>query len=303
MDISVIIPTHNRLDVLKLNLEALATQELGDYEAEIVVVDNGSDDATVDWVIARATRFPYPLRVEIETTPGVSAARNRGVALSQGELLLSINDDTVPADDSLIVGHIEAHRESRKPLAVLGRIGYPDSLLRSDPFMAWLERGPQFDFEHLEAGLQPLPNHYYTAHLSLTREQFLAAGGMDERLRFGFEDAEFGYRLASSGTGLLYRGDLRLIHHHPMDLSAWRRRNERMGAAAGRVNQIHPINPPLAGVPDGLSDRLCATTDSVLALLPTDWRWAPRQVRDRVYGAVFRGAYRRGYRRELGDTR
>ena len=298
MDISVIIPTRNRLDVLKLNLGALASQDLAGYEAEVIVVDNGSTDDTVDWVLALAAEFPYQLRVVVEARRGVSAARNRGVALSTARYILSINDDTVPADRALVLGHIEAHGKSTEAAAVLGRIGYPQATVDRDPFMAWMDHGPQFDFDRLDSGLQPTANHCYTAHLSLPREQFLTAGGMEEDLEFGFEDAEFGHRLTKAGTQLRYRGDLKLVHHHPLSPRDWRRRNELMGAAGAHVNQIHPVEPPLAAVPDRLLSRLATAADSLLQLIPTDWRRAPRKVRNRVYYTIFLGAYFRGYRRQ-----
>jgi GT2 family glycosyltransferase len=195
VDVSIVVPTRNRLGSLKLTLTALAGQELGGSTAEVVIVDNGSNDGTVEWVRERAPTFPFALRLLTEPAEGVSAARNRGVAEARGRLILSINDDTPPANPNLVAEHVRAHARSTDSIAVLGRIVYPVGKLTDDPFMAWLSRGAQFDFDSLDQGKAPLPNHFYTAHLSFRRDRFLAVGGMDERLAFGFEDAEFGHRM------------------------------------------------------------------------------------------------------------
>jgi GT2 family glycosyltransferase len=297
VDISVVIPTRNRLESLKVTLAALARQELEDLVAEVVVVDNGSDDGTPEWLCERARTFPFGLRAFTESAAGVSVARNRGVEEARGRLVLSINDDTSPADSDLVAGHVWAHAQTTDSIAVLGRIVYPASERANDPFMAWLSRGAQFDFDSLEQGREPLPNHYYTAHLSFGRDRFRAVGGMDERLVFGFEDAEFGFRMSQGGTTLSYQPQLVLLHRHSMDPGSWRAHRERMGAAAALVNRVHRTKPPIADPARGPYWRGLSLVDTALQRVPTDWRSAPAPLRKAAYGIMNNGAYARGYRR------
>lgn len=295
MDISVVIPTRDRCAHLVRTLEAFAAQDVGDLLAEVIVIDNGSSDDTLMRCRELISEFPYPLQVIVETTTGVSAARNRGVATASGEVILSVNDDTRPAGPSLLRHHLDAHRTAGTRTAVLGAIRFAAGAVSDNPFLSWLETGPQFDFDHLDSGDPVTVHHWYTAHMSFRRELFLAIGGMDERFPFGFEDIEFGHRMSLAGVRLLYRSDLRLIHDHQLTPSDWRRRNERMGVAGVFLNRVHPTDPPLAEPAVGLWWRYRRFEDDILRRLPTDWCWAPERLRTHVYKAIHDGSYARGY--------
>jgi GT2 family glycosyltransferase len=296
MDISVVIATRNRLPVLQDTLNALSEQECAEVRAEVVVVDNGSSDGTAAWVASASATFPMRLRLVFEVDGGASAARNRGVAAADGQLVLFLNDDTTPACKDLLRQHVVAHREIDTDSAVLGRTSYPESEL-ADPFMAWLESGAQFEYAALDRGTEPGPSHYYSSHLSFPRSRYLAIGGMDERIPYLFEDSELGRRMWDSGVGLRYRPDLVVIHHHRMTLETWRWRMEKVGAVGAFVNSLYPVQPPIASVAHGFRWQLLSLVDTLISRLPTDWHAAPRKVRGRAYTVAHLGAYGRGYRR------
>ncbi|NJL46582.1 MAG: glycosyltransferase family 2 protein [Leptolyngbyaceae cyanobacterium SM2_5_2] len=87
--ISAIICTHNRANYLGAAIDSLLAQTYPVYE--VIVVDNASTDATPAVVEAR---LPHPkLTYVYEATLGLSAARNRGAALAQGEILAYLDDD------------------------------------------------------------------------------------------------------------------------------------------------------------------------------------------------------------------
>jgi glycosyltransferase involved in cell wall biosynthesis len=88
---SVVVCTRNRAASLARTLEALARAEPPRAPWEVVVVDNGSEDDTHE-VIARF-RERLPLRAVHEARPGVSHARNAGVAAAAGAYLLWTDDD------------------------------------------------------------------------------------------------------------------------------------------------------------------------------------------------------------------
>ena len=73
-DVSVVIPTHNRLEVLAEVIQALEFQDRPP-SFEVVVVDDGSTDGTADWLRSRA--FNVPLRVLTQENRGPAAARGR----------------------------------------------------------------------------------------------------------------------------------------------------------------------------------------------------------------------------------
>lgn len=89
--VSVVVPTHDRAARLAAALASVRAQTIDDLE--IVVVDDGSVDATPDVVaqVAATDRRVRPVRVE--TAEGAPAARNRGVAASRGTFVAFLDDD------------------------------------------------------------------------------------------------------------------------------------------------------------------------------------------------------------------
>jgi glycosyltransferase involved in cell wall biosynthesis len=300
--ISIVIPAKDRLDYLRNTVKALAAQDLGEHEAELVIVDNGSTDGTLEWLEGCRAGFPMPLKVVSEPAPGVSVARNAGVRQAGHDCILFLNDDTSPSDQWLVAGHARAHQMAgHTEIAVLGRITYPPDQL-ADPFMRWINDGAQFDYARLDSGEPPRACHFYTAHISFPRAAFERATGMDERLQFGFEDAALGHRMEQQGVQIHYHPELVVHHDHPIDLSSWRRRAAAMGRAGWHVNAMYPTNPPLAQPATTPYWRALEATAQALAVIPTDWSWLPSAVRERVYLILNQGFYAHGYRSESKAT-
>ncbi len=78
-------------------LEALTRQSLA--PDEVVVVDNNSRASYAE--VFAAYRGRLPLRTFVETTPGIPAARNRGIQEAREEIIVFVDDDCVPAADWL----------------------------------------------------------------------------------------------------------------------------------------------------------------------------------------------------------
>lgn len=87
MDISVVIPTYNRARLLRRALDSVYNQSLPPQE--VIVVDDGSDDDTADFIRRR-----YPeVRYQYQSKRGVSSARNRGIEMSCGEWIALLDSD------------------------------------------------------------------------------------------------------------------------------------------------------------------------------------------------------------------
>lgn len=85
--VSVIIPTHNRAHLLPRCLDSVISQEL--QPLEIIVVDDGSTDSTLDLV-----RRDYPgVKLISRENKGVSAARNTGIGAARSEWLAFLDSD------------------------------------------------------------------------------------------------------------------------------------------------------------------------------------------------------------------
>jgi glucosyl-dolichyl phosphate glucuronosyltransferase len=93
VDVSVIICTYNRADMLRDSLSSWRDVELGERQVEVIVVDNASTDATratVDGFGATPDGF---LRYVYEPRSGLSHARNRGIVEARGEIIAFVDDD------------------------------------------------------------------------------------------------------------------------------------------------------------------------------------------------------------------
>lgn len=100
IDISVIVPTHNRSDALDLTLKHLASQDF-DGSWELIVVNNNSTDDTAIVVANRKRGFPVSLYLVNEASPGPAAARNTGARAANGEFLVFIDNDILTSPDFL----------------------------------------------------------------------------------------------------------------------------------------------------------------------------------------------------------
>ncbi len=98
MRFSIVIPTFNRANDLRLTLQSLCgLKPSGDWE--VIVADNNSTDDTAQVVRASASDFPVDLIYVFEREQGRSAALNAGIRLARGEVILTTDDDVrVEAD-------------------------------------------------------------------------------------------------------------------------------------------------------------------------------------------------------------
>ncbi|MFM7192143.1 MAG: glycosyltransferase family 2 protein, partial [Microcystaceae cyanobacterium] len=97
MFFSVVIPTYNRLPILEKCLLALHQQELTDDQVtgyEVIVVDDGSTDGTLDWIAAHRQELPR-VTTYAQEHQGPAAARNLGVEKAQGDTIIFIDSDLV----------------------------------------------------------------------------------------------------------------------------------------------------------------------------------------------------------------
>jgi glycosyltransferase involved in cell wall biosynthesis len=87
MKISVIIPTFNRKKTLKRAIRSVRDQSISPFE--ILVVDDGSDDGTKEWV---NSNYPY-IKYIYQANNGVSSARNKGIKSSKGDWIAFLDSD------------------------------------------------------------------------------------------------------------------------------------------------------------------------------------------------------------------
>ncbi|MBR1170974.1 glycosyltransferase family 2 protein [Bradyrhizobium liaoningense] len=238
--LSVIIPTHNRRQLLGKVLAALSRQTVDPATFEVVVVCDGCTDGTRDMLCDGA--FPFALKlVEQHECSGPAMARNAGANVAIGALLLFLDDDVEPVP-GCIEAHQRAHELAREATVVLGP--YPPVPHASGNLFrlivrAWWRRhfekvadeGHRFSFCDLLTGNLSLPAHIWQQ-----------LGGLDPNFRAAREDYELGVRLMQRGLPFRFAADAMAYHHEhaTMTLDGSFRRAREEGRSDVLLGEKHP---------------------------------------------------------------
>jgi GT2 family glycosyltransferase len=196
MRISVVIASKDRASYLARALASLEDQ-IGAPSFEAIVVDNGSSDNTKDVTQRQAERRRYPLRYVFEPEPNRGKARNRGIAVAAGYLMLFVDDD-VQLPPGFLAAHDAAHTAGN--LVVNGPIiNVPSYDVRPKPAF------PNYSRAFL-----------CTCNASISKRALEGVGSFDEMFHlYGWEDTELGVRLRESGIGWKFAWDAYLWHIKP----------------------------------------------------------------------------------------
>ncbi len=100
MDITVVVSTYNRCDLLDGALQALLNQDAPRLEYEVIFVDNNSTDGTAAKIQSYAARNPR-LKYIFEPRQGVAYGRNAGIQAARSDLFAFCDDDVYVAPDWL----------------------------------------------------------------------------------------------------------------------------------------------------------------------------------------------------------
>jgi len=247
MKLSVVIPTYNRKGSLPGCLSAYAKQDFSPNDFEVILVDDGSTDGTGEAVESLRKDFPFPIQYLKKENGGQGSARNQGFRSVSGEIVLISGDDIFP-DERMLAEHWDWHstRYRDENVAVLGFVTWAQSPPPS-PFMRWLENGYQNAYPLLRHNMEAGWRFSYTGNLSL-KTRFLETSGerFDERLRsYGYEDIEWGFRLAKKGMKIIYNQRAIGYHHHWVTLDHSLQRMEKAGAS---LRQLETVNPELFAI-------------------------------------------------------
>lgn len=214
--VSVVMPTHNRPELLARALAALRAQTLADEQYEIVVADDGSGPATAEVLdSARASGGPA-LSVARQTAAGGPArARNAGWRAARAPLVAFTDDDCEPTPRWLESG-LRVWEAAPRAFVQGPTLPDPRRIGRRSPFAHTLE-------------VTELGPWWESANIFYPREALEAVGGFDEGYRgAGGEDTDLGCRVIAAGWRPAW-AEGALVHHAVTDLGpsgklrlAWR---------------------------------------------------------------------------------
>lgn len=227
MKLSVIIVNYNVRFFLEQALHSVYTAGR-DLDMEVYVVDNASSDQSVPMV---RERFPAVKLIVNEANPGFGVANNQALDLAAGEYVLFLNPDTLVSEETLnvCISYMDAHPdtgaagvrmvdgsgrflpESRRGLptpwvAMTKALGlhrlFPRSRVFNRYYMGYMSEWQTHDTDVLCG-----------AFMFVRREVLLRTGGFDEAFFMYGEDIDLSYRIAQTGSRIVYLPDTTIIHY------------------------------------------------------------------------------------------
>jgi len=235
LQVSVIIPTHNRAASIKRLLDKLGKQTFPLSQMEVIVVANSCSDTTIE--VLKQYEAPYTFQYAETKGPGPAVPRNKGASLASGSILIFLDDDIDPSP-SLVQAHVSAHTD---PLIVV--MGYlPLTMPRKPDFFrlnlrAWWEKkfyqmrvkGYRFSYEDLLSG-----------NFSVSATLFRQAGGFITTFTCR-DDYELGMRLLQLGAQFRFSKDAWGYHCDEVtNLYRSLRRKREEGRTDVKLWRLHP---------------------------------------------------------------
>jgi cellulose synthase/poly-beta-1,6-N-acetylglucosamine synthase-like glycosyltransferase len=261
--LSVVIPARNAAATLGTCLRALASEGVPGDDAELLVVDDASSDAT------RELAADWGARVLHSHARGPAAARNAGARAARGQLLVFLDADTTPRagwlhaltaplqDAGVTAVKGRYHTRQRATVAQFSQVEFEEKYAR-------LERARCVDFVD-------------TGTMAIRRDALLAVGGFDEQLACA-EDVDLAYRLASRGARFVFAPEAGVDHQHADRLPKYLLKKARFGYFRSKVYRRFPrkalgdsYTPPLMGLQIAMAGVIGILTMLAILGVPTAW--------------------------------
>lgn len=245
-DVSVVIPTYNRADLIADTLASLADQSLPRERFDVLVVDNASSDSTAE--IAERVLQQSGLRGRLlrEETRGANFSRNRGIEESSGAIVALLDDDT-RADPNWLEALLAAFEDGTAS-GVGGRI---ELLWQTTP-PRWCHRSylrllAEFDLGPERCPVTRFP-YLVGANMAFRRDAFERFGLLTSQLTrqgtnlMSMDDTEFCHRVVKGGGTLVYEPRALVRHVVPQERARFSfllRRSYANGRSLCRLKRLH----------------------------------------------------------------
>lgn len=223
--VSYVVPMFNEEKYISVCLDSLVKLKLGNDQ--IIVVDNGSTDSSLDIV----RRYAGVILVE---KPGatVASVRNAGASLATGDVLAFIDADCVLADDWRI--QVMDTLELQKVSATGSKVGLPVKA-------SWVEKA----WCSQRTNSAGATGYINSGNFIVWRSVFVGVGGFDEALITG-EDSEFCWRLRRSGHVVFENPEIKVRHlGNPKNLWSFYRQQRWHGLGMFGTFKISKFDKPV----------------------------------------------------------
>jgi len=221
MLVSVVIRTYDESRYLGALLQGLRDQQADGVRQEVIVVDSGSTDGTLDIARAHGARVVHIARSDFS----FGRSLNRGCAAATGEVLVFVSGHCIPASPQWLAELVGPLRRGDVTLTYGRQIGGPESRFSEcqhfAKFFPTTSRIPQEGF------------FCNNANAAVQRTAW-------ERFRFdeditGLEDLHLASRLVEAGHRIGYVAEAAVYHHHHENWATVRRRFEREAIALQHI--------------------------------------------------------------------
>jgi glycosyltransferase involved in cell wall biosynthesis len=192
--------TYNRAALLERVLDACFEQTVDASEYEVVLVNDGSTDATPEVIARAAERATCRFVVINQVNSGLAKGRNAGIARATGERIIFIDDDVLPLPN-FVEEHLRSHQ--RAPKAIVRGAAINVENFDDLPMAIW--------------GLKDYSgNFFWTTNVSVPLATIRAIGGFNDSFsEYGWEDIDVGLRLRFGGVRAVFNRKALVFHYKP----------------------------------------------------------------------------------------
>ncbi len=192
--------TYNRAALLERVLDACFEQSAGDDAYEIILVDDGSTDATPQTIERARARATCAFTVVTQPNSGLARGRNAGIERARGERIIFIDDDVLP-----LPNFVEEH--------LRGAERHPGSIVRGGAIEAESADDlppPIWSIKNYSG------NYFWTTNVSVPLATIRGIGAFDESFsEYGWEDIDVGLRLRAAGVRAVFHPQALVFHVKP----------------------------------------------------------------------------------------
>jgi GT2 family glycosyltransferase len=227
--INIVMPSYNRIDILKQSLAALFNQSIPAERYQVILVDDASTDGTDVYVQNILPLYPNLRYIKHEINKGLASARNSGINEVTAGLVLFLDSDIV-ADKCLLERHIQTHHHYKQDrVAVISNVLYPKEYIEHSNFSKFIqsrELGSRPVSERTRLDYTDLPSRYFAGGASSVHiDDIKQIGFFDSSFKtYGGEDEEFGWRLKKAGVRIVFCENALVYHHDEASFQRYKRK-------------------------------------------------------------------------------
>ncbi len=216
MNLSIVILTCNQKALTERCLQSIYDLTLSS-QIEIIVIDNGSTDDTDSLI---SNKYPRVIYHRNDKNNGVASGRNLGVSLSRGTMIMFLDNDTIAEPSTILemLDYINGHSDiGLLAPCLISPSGQIQQSFKQFPGIGiklknFLSNGQASQYVPLVPDTPIEPFYVIGAAQLFSRHLFNLIGGLDSRIFYGPEDADFCMAVRSYGLRVVYNPQFTIIH-------------------------------------------------------------------------------------------